>query len=123
MVYEKEVVLNIRHRIELCEQQRLFDDNVVDEDYTPLEATFASSRIQLGSRQRGLKIPSYEKVLEEMLGFRNFGNSLAGFLRVHTSVDVRGPDFDGDGFEGHQYCIYWYKVISFSSCSSSQLTG
>lgn len=93
MVYKKEVILNICHCIELCKQQQLFDNNIVDEDYTPLEAMFASSRIQLGSRQCSLKIPSYEKVLEEMLGFCNFGN---------TSVDVCGSDFNRD---------YLYQII------------
>lgn len=111
MEYEKEVVLNIRHRIEMHEQQRLFDENIADTDYTPLEATSEHSRIHLGSRQRGLKVLSYEKTLEETLGFRGFSDSLAGFLRDHALVDVHGSDFVGDGFDGHQQCIYWCKVI------------
>ena len=49
MVYEKEVVLNIRHRIEMCEQQEMFDDNVADKEFTPLEATFEYSLLNGGS--------------------------------------------------------------------------
>lgn len=114
MVYEKEVVLNIRHRLEMREQQQLFDDNAVDRDYAPLEAAFEYSHVNLGSRQRGLKLLSYEEVLEETLGFHDFGDSLAGFLRDHAHVEVYGSDFDGDGFEGHQGCIYWCKVVVLS---------
>ena len=66
MEYEKEVILSIRHCIETYEQQQLFDDNIIDEDYTPgLDAMFENSHIHLGSRQRSLKLLSYEKVLEE----------------------------------------------------------
>ena len=50
MVYKKEVVLNIRHCIEMCEQQEMFDDNVADKEFTPLEAMFAYSHVHLGSR-------------------------------------------------------------------------
>ena len=110
MVYEKEVVLNIRHRIEMCEQQEMFDDNVADKEFTPLEATFAYSHVHLGSRQRGLKIPSYAEDLQEMLDFHGFSDSLAEFLRDYARVEVYGSDFSGDGFEGHQHHISWCKV-------------
>jgi len=122
MEYEKEVVLSIRHRIEMYEQQRFFDDNVADRDDTPLEATFEHSHVQLGSRQRSLKVPSYETALEETLGFHGFSDSLARFLRDHALVDVYGSDFVGDGFEGHQHCIFWSKVFfrSHQPCLSSR---
>jgi len=110
MEYEKEVVLDIRHRIDVYEQWREFDDDVADEQYNVSPATFNHSHVHLGSRQRGLKLPSYETVLEEMLGFHNFGDSLAEFLRDYALVEVYGSDFEGDGFEGHQNCIYWCKV-------------
>ena len=113
MEYEREVILSVCHRIEMYEQQQLFDDNAADEDYTPLAATLGdSSRVHLGSRQRGLKLTLYEKVLEETLEFNHFGDSLARFLRNHTLMEVYGTDFVRDGFEGHWHCIYWYKVIS-----------
>ena len=111
MAFEREVVLNIRHRIEVYEQQRLFDENA-DEDGIPLETEFSNSYIHLGSRQRSLKIPTYEKVLEEELAFSNFGDHLARFLRDYARVDVHGSDFEGDGFEGDQHNIYWCKVAS-----------
>jgi len=111
MAFEREIVLNIRHRIEMHEQQRLFDENA-EEDDIPSETEFGTSHIHLGSRQRSVKIPTYEKVLEEELGFSNLGDSLARFLRDYTHVDVRGSDFEGDGFEGDQYNIYWCKVVS-----------
>jgi len=122
MEYEKEVVLSIRHRIETYEQQRLFDDNIIDEDYTPgLDAMFENSHVHLGSRQRSLKLLSYEKVLEESQGFDGLSDSLAKFLRDYARVEVYGSDFVGDGFEGHPNCIYWCKVIltRFSTSSSS----
>ena len=114
MKYEKEVVLNIRHRIEMSEQQQQFDDNVADNEYDVPEAIFNYSHIHLGSRQRGLKLSSYETLLEETLGFRHSGDSLAEFLRNYALVDVHGSDFVGDGFEGHQHYIYWCKVVSHS---------
>ena len=125
MEYEKEVVLSIRHRIEMHEQQQSFDDNTVnDSGYTPdLDAVFKNSHIHLGSRQRSLMLLSYEQVLEESQGFDGFGDSLARFLRDYTlsRVEVYGSDFVGDGFEGHQYCIYWCKVVlaQFLTSSSS----
>jgi hypothetical protein len=109
MVYEKEVVLNIRHRIEIYEQERMFNDNIPDNSIET-GATFEESHIHLGSCQRGLKIPSYAQVLEAELGFNGFSDSLAQFLRDHTHIEVYGSDFEGDGFEGHQFCIYWCKV-------------
>jgi hypothetical protein len=109
MEYEKEVVLSIRHRIEMYEQERDFNSNAPDEDYK--EVTFEDSHARLGSRQRGLKLPSYEQELKEVIGLQGFSDGLARFLRDHTQVDVYGSDFDGDGFEGHQLCIYWCKVI------------
>lgn len=112
MQYEKEVVLNIRHRIEMYEQEQQFDDNVADEDY--VETLSERSHIQFGSRQRGLSLKSYEEDLEEKLGFRKFGDSLASFFRDRGIVEVYGSDFEGDGFVGHQNYIYWYKVSSVS---------
>jgi hypothetical protein len=47
------------------------------------------------------------------LGFKEFGDSLAQFLRDYTRIEVYGSDFEGDGFEGHQLCIDWCKVSSF----------
>jgi hypothetical protein len=119
MEYEKEVILSIRHRIEVCEQWWLFDNNTSNQDY-PLseEKMFEDSHVHLGSRQRGLKLLSYEKVLEEMLGFQQFGDSLAEFLRDYACVDMYGSDFEGDGFGGHQHYIYWCKV-SFTRLSLS----
>jgi len=78
----------------------------------PLEAEFGCSHIHLGSHQRSLKAPTYKQVLHEELGFSNFGDSLATFLREYALVEVYGLDFDGDGFEGHQHNIWWCKVIS-----------
>jgi len=109
MAFEREVVLNIRHWLEMHEQQQLFDENT-DEANAPSMAQFSFSHIHLGSRQRSLKLPTYEKVVEEALGFSNFGDSLAKFLREYAGVDVYGSDFEGDGFEGHQHCIFHYKV-------------
>ena len=120
MEYEKEVILSIRHRIETYEQQQLFDDNIIDEDYTPgLDAMFENSHIHLGSRQRSLKLLSYEKVLEESQGFDGFSDSLAEFLRDYAHAEVYGSDFVGDGFEGHPNCIYWCKVIHVRLLTSS----
>ena len=110
MVYEKEVVLNIRHCIEMCKQQEMFDDNVADKEFTPLEATFEYSHVCLGSRQRGLKIPSYAEDLRETLDFHGFSDSLAEFLCDYACVEVYGSDFSGDGFKGHQHHISWCKV-------------
>ena len=115
MEYEKEVVLSIRHCVEMYEQQRLFDDNIADEDYIPLEATLANSHVCLGSRQRGVKLLSYEQILRETLEFPDFGDSLARFLRDYALMEIYGLEFLGDGFEGHQNCIYWHKVIFVSS--------
>jgi hypothetical protein len=112
MVYEKEVVLNIRHCFEVYEQEQMFDDNVPD-DSMDTGARFEDSHIHLGSRQRGLKILSYERVLEVELGFKEFGDSLAQFLRDYTRIEVYGSDFEGDGFDGHQLCINWCKVSFF----------
>ena len=109
MEYEKEVVLSIRHRIEMHEQEQQFNSNAPDEDYT--EVVFEGSHVRLGSRQRGLKFLSYEQDLEEMIGFHGLGDNLARFLRDHTQVQVYGSDFSGDGFEGHQFYIYWCKVM------------
>ena len=124
MEYEKEVVLSIRHRIEMYEEERHFNSNTPDEDYK--EAALEDPHVRLGSRQRGLRLSSYEQDLKETIGFRGFGDSLARFLRDHTRVDVYGSDFDGDGFIGHQHYIYWCKVILFTShlpnCNSS-ITG
>ena len=109
MVCEKEVVLNIRHRIEIHEQERLFRDNAPsDSGGTP--ASFEYSHIHLGSRQRALKVLSYEQDLETELGFCGFSDSLARFIRDYTPIEVYGSDFDGDGFEGHKHCINWRKV-------------
>ena len=110
MAFEREIVLNIRHRIEMHEQQRLFEENA-EEDGIPSETEFGTSRVHLGSRQRSLKTPTYEKVLGEELGFSNLGDSLARFFRDYARVDVRGSDFEGDGFEGDQRNIYWCKVV------------
>lgn len=117
MAYEKEVVLSIRHRIEMYEQERDFNNNAPDKDYK--EVAFEVSRVRLGSRQRGLKLSSYEQDLKELIGFDGFGDSLAGFLRDYAQVDVHGSDFDGDGFEGHQFYVYWYKVILIPYRSSN----
>jgi len=110
MAFEREVVLNIRHRIEMFEQQQLFDENFNENDVPP-EMEFSNSHIHLGSRQRGLKLPTYEKVLEEELGFPNLGDSLAKFLRDYALIDVYGSDFEGDGFVGDKHNINWCKVI------------
>ena len=114
MAFEREVVLNIRHRLEMQEQQRLFGENA-DEVDIPSEMEFNYSHVHLGSRQRSILVGTYEKVLEEALGFSGFGDSLAKFLREYASVDVHGSDFEGDGFEGHQHCIFHSKVIFTSS--------
>ena len=114
MAFEREVVLNIRHRLEMQEQQQLFDENT-DEADVPLEAEFNYSHVHLGSRQHSIRLRTYEKSLEETLGFSGFGDSLAKFLREYAGVDVYGSDFKGDGFEGHQHCIFHCKVIFVSS--------
>ena len=95
MVYKKEVVLNIRHRIEMCEQQEMFDDNVADKEFTPLEATFEYSHVHLGSRQHSLKIPLYAEDLQETLDFHRFGDSLAESLRDYARVEVYGSGVKG----------------------------
>ena len=100
MQYEKEVVLSIRHRIEIWEQEQLFNTNAADADY--VETITERPRICLGSRQRGLKVSSYEQVLDEEIGFHGFGDFLASFLRDYAHVEVYGSDFEGDGFEGHR---------------------
>ena len=83
---------------------------------------FADSHIHLGSRQRSIKVPSYEEDLEAELGFYGFGDSLAKFIRDYTPIEVYGSDFDGDGFEGHEHCINWCKVrFSYPSASFYQL--
>ena len=115
MVYEKEVILNIHHRIEIYEQERHFGDNALDDTAGNTTTAFKDSHIYLGSRQRSLKVLSYEEDLEAGLGFRGFGDSLAEFFQDYTRIEVYGSDFDGDGFEGHQLCIYWHKVQCFCS--------
>ena len=112
MAYEKEVILNIRHRIETYEQEKLFNSNIID-DPDGTMVTFKDSHIHLGSRQRSLKVPSYEQVLAGELGFHGFSDSLARFLRDYTRIEVYSSDFQGDGFEGHQLCINWCKVSIF----------
>ena len=114
MAFKREVVLNIRHRLEMQEQQQLFDENV-NEVNVPSEAEFSYSHVHLGSRQRSVGLWTYEKILEETLGFSDFGDTLAKFLREYASVDVYGSDFQGDGFEGHQHCIFHHKVVFVSS--------
>ena len=110
MQYEKEVVLSIRHRIEIRKQERFFQLDVAEaEGHT--DAAFKNSHIHLGSRQRAIQLTSYEQDLEEQIGFHGFGDCLARFVRDHTPVEVYGSDFEGDGFEGHQLCIYWCKVF------------
>ena len=109
MTYEREVVLDLRHRIDMYEQEQLFKNSVPD-DSDNTATTFEGSHVHLGSRQRGLRVPAYEQVLEAELGFHEFGNSLARFLRDYTRTEVYGSDFEGDGFEGHQLCINWCKV-------------
>ena len=79
MAYEKEVVLNIRLRIKMCEQEQIFNDNVSNH-WDDTAATFRGSHVHLGSRQRGIKVSSYEQALEEELGFHEFGDSLARFI-------------------------------------------
>ena len=97
MAYEKEVILSIRHRIEMYEQEQIFCDNITDgSDNTA--ATFEDSHIHLGSCQRSLNVLTYERVLERELQFHGFGDSLAGFLRDYTCVEVYGSNFEGDGF-------------------------
>jgi hypothetical protein len=113
MAFEREVAVNIRHRLEMHEQQRLFDENANEVDI-PSEAEFSYSHIHLGSRQRSLKLPTYAKVIEEAIGFSDFGDSLAKFLRGCAGIDVYGSDFKGDGFEGHQHCIWHCKVVFIS---------
>ena len=110
MAFEREVVFDIRHRLEMCNQQRLFDENA-DEDDIPSEAEFGYSHVHLGSRRRSLKLPTYEKVLKEEPGLSDFGDVLSRFLRDYALIEVFGSDFEGDGFEGHQHCIYWCKVV------------
>ena len=114
MAYEKEVVLSIRHHIEVYEQEQAFNTNIPDNS-NDMVARFDGSHIHLGSRQRGLRVPSYGQVLEAELGFREFGDSLARFIRDYTRVQVYGSEFKGDGFIGHQLCINWLKVCSFLS--------
>ena len=121
MAYEKEVILSIRHRIEAYEQERLFNDNI-DDDLDDTTATFENARVRLGSCQRGFKLPSYEQVLEGEIGFCGFGDSLARFLRDYTRIEVYGSDFEGDGFEGHQFCINWCKVGTFVFLSLTVLS-
>lgn len=112
MTFEREVVLNIRHRLEMYEQQRSFDENA-NEDDIPSVTEFKYSHVHLGSRQCGLKLRMYEEDLEEALHFSGFGDSLAKFFREYAGVDVYGSDFNGDGFEGHQHCVFHCKVSSF----------
>ena len=109
MTYERDVVLNIRHRIEMYEQEQLFKNSVPD-DSSPAVTGLQDSHVHLGSRQRGLGVATYAQVLEEELGIHDFGDSLAKFFRDYTRIEVYGSDFEGDGFEGHQYCINWCKV-------------
>ena len=112
MAFEREVVLNIHHHIEIYEQQQLFDENV-DEADIPSEVEFNHSHIRLGLCQWSLKLHTYEKVLEEELKFQNFGDSLTEFLCNYAGVDVHGSHFKRDGFEGHQHCVFHCKVPSF----------
>lgn len=114
MVYEKDVVIDIRHRLETYEQQQLFSDNVEEED-VPSTDGLQYSHAYLGSRQRSLKIRTYEGILKERLGFVEFGDALAKFLRTYAGVKVYGTDFDGDGFVGHQLCIFFFKVFFIHS--------
>ena len=51
MVYEKEVVLNIRHRIEIYEQERHFGDNALNDTAGDTTTAFKDSHIHLGSCQ------------------------------------------------------------------------
>ena len=111
MEYEKEVVLNICHCIEMHEQQKIFDSNNADEDQTPLDlTTFKNSHVHLGSRQRSLRLLLYEKSLEETIEFYGLSDSLTEFLCNYTCVEVYSSDFIGNGFEGHQLRVYWCKV-------------
>jgi hypothetical protein len=79
MAYEKEVILNIRHHIEMYEQERIFSNNVPN-DSGDTAVEFVDSHIHLGSRQRSLNVPSWERDLEEELGFHGFSDLLAQFL-------------------------------------------
>ena len=119
MAFEREVILNIRHWLEMYEQQRLFEENADEEDI-PSVAEFSHSHVHLGSRQHSLKLPTYEGILKEELGLPDFGDSLTKFLREYAGVDVYGSDFEGDGFKGHQHCIYYCKVF-FLLCLYSPL--
>ena len=110
MAYEREVVLDIHHRIGMYEQEQLFNSSVPNKP-DDMEMAFKNTHIHLGSRQHGLRVPAYAQVLEEELGLHEFGDSLARFLRDYTRIQVYGSDFEGDGFEGHQICINWCKVV------------
>ena len=113
MAFEREVILNIHHRLGMYEQQQLFKETTDEEDI-PSVAEFGHSYVHLGSRQHSLKLPTYEETLKEELGLPDFGDSLMKFLHEYAGVDIHGSDFEGDRFKGHQHCIYYCKVFFFA---------
>ena len=98
MALEREIIIDIRNRITATENRLLF----VEETAEPTQD--APPRVQLGSRQGSTVVGVYAHLVEKEIGLNklDFIDLLAKFLREHAGIDIRGNDFDGDGFEGDQ---------------------
>jgi hypothetical protein len=101
MTFERDMILNIRNRIDAYDDMASF----VGDEAESIESVTSSTllRVQLGSRKRSTQVSIYAKKLQEELGLHTmtFIDTLTKFFQ-DRGVDVHGNDFEGDGFIGHQ---------------------
>ena len=96
MAFEREVIMNIRHRVDVYDEQQLFSTGSSLDANTPV----TRSHIRLGSLDGIIHLCSYAKKLCEDLDLQNLQNRLSTFLHINhvfnaedamSDFEVRDP--------------------------------
>lgn len=97
MAFEREVIMNIRYRVNAYDEQSLFNENPGPDTNTVAHC----SHVRLGSLNKIIHLSSFAKKLSKDIELQDLRTLLAKFLRLNHILSV-----DNNEISGLQACVY-----------------
>ena len=120
MAFEREVIRNIRHRVDTYDEQCLFEN---ESSGPSTNAVISRSHVRLGSLDNMIHLSSYAKKLSRDIGLRDLRNLLAMFFRLNRVFNSDLEDGTISELKVGTTFICWQNVHTRSGNPLPRTTG
>ena len=108
MAFKREVIMNIRYRVDAYDEQHLFNDESFGLD---ANGSIIRSHVQLGSLNNIIHLSSYAKKLNKDIHLRDLRKLLTTFLRLNRIFDAK--DNVISDFKVCMTCLFINRALMF----------